>query len=111
MCIRDSIKKQGRFGEFIACSGYPECRYTASEMVRIGVNCPVCGKDIVEKKSRKGRIFYGCSGYPDCSQVYWNKPVDRKCPKCGALMTEKKGKNTSYECSNSECKYRENHIQ
>ena len=69
--------------------------------------CPKCGKDIVARKSKKGRVFYGCSGYPECTQSYWNKPIDRKCPKCGELLVEKKSKDAKYACSNSECDYKE----
>ena len=106
-CGKPLVIKQGRFGDFIACSGYPECKTTMPIMTSIGVKCPRCGKDLVQRKSRKGKIFYGCSGYPDCDNVYWNKPVDRKCPECGSLMTEKKSKNYSYICSNPECGYKE----
>ena len=88
-----------------------KCELCGKYMVKkhgIGVDCPKCGKPIVEKRSRRGRIFYGCSGYPECDNSYWNKPVNKKCPKCGALLTEKKTK--SFEglvCSNSECGYKE----
>ncbi|MDD7016054.1 MAG: topoisomerase DNA-binding C4 zinc finger domain-containing protein, partial [Firmicutes bacterium] len=87
--------------------GYPECKNTKPIVQSIGVKCPSCGKDIIMKKSKRGRVFYGCSGYPECQQSYWNKPVDRKCPKCGSLITEKAGKGKKYECSNSECDYKE----
>lgn len=108
LCGRYMVKKHGRYGEFLACSGYPECKNTKPVVKEIGVDCPKCGKPIVEKRSRRGRIFYGCSGYPECDNSYWNKPVNKKCPKCGALLTEKKTK--SFEglvCSNSECGYKE----
>src|SRR5262249_3357734 len=72
---------------FIACPGFPQCRNTKPLLVQIGVDCPRCGKPIVEKRSRKGgRIFYGCSGYPECDFSTWNRPVPRRCPKCGGLM-------------------------
>ena len=99
--------KTGRFGEFIACSGYPECRNTKPIVKTIDVKCPKCGKDIVARKSKKGKLFYGCSGYPDCDQSYWYKPVDKKCPKCGALLIEKKTKAGNLACSNAECDYKE----
>lgn len=108
LCGKYMVKKHGRYGEFLACSGYPECKNTKPVVKEIGVDCPKCGKPIVEKRSRRGRIFYGCSGYPECDNSYWNKPVNKKCPKCGALLTEKKTK--SFEglvCSNSECGYKE----
>lgn len=106
-CGKPMVIKHGRFGDFVACTGYPECKNTKPIVKTIDVKCPKCGKDIVVRKSRKGRIFYGCSGYPDCDQVFWNKPVNKKCPKCGSLLVEKKGKDTKYACSNSECDYRE----
>ena len=92
LCGKYMVKKHGRYGEFLACSGYPECKNTKPVVKEIGVDCPKCGKPIVEKRSRRGRIFYGCSGYPECDNSYWNKPVNKKCPKCGALLTEKKDK-------------------
>jgi DNA topoisomerase-1 len=102
------VIKQGRFGRFIACSGYPECKNTKPIIVKgEGVVCPLCGKDILVRRSRKGKTFFGCSGYPECNQVYWYKPVNKKCPKCGALLTERKTKSTKYACSNQSCDYRE----
>ena len=105
LCGRPMVKKQGRFGEFIACSGYPECKNTKAIVKELDVKCPLCGKNIVQRKSKKGKIFYGCSGYPDCNNVYWYKPVDEKCPECGSLLVEKKGKGTTLSCSNPECKF------
>ena len=99
--------KHGRFGEFAACTGYPDCKNTKPIVKTIDVKCPSCGKDIISKRSRTGRIFYGCSGYPDCQQSFWNRPVDKKCPKCGSLLVEKKSKNANYACSNQECDYKE----
>jgi len=101
------VVKQGRFGEFIACSGYPECKNTKSKVHKINVKCPSCGNDIVAKKSKTGKLFYGCSGYPDCRQVFWNKPIDRECPECGSLLTEKRTKTTKLVCSNPDCGYKE----
>lgn len=106
-CGKPMVIKHGRFGRFMACSGYPDCKNTKPIMKTIGVPCPKCGKDLVERRSRKGRVFYGCSGYPDCDQVYWNKPINRACPKCGALLVEKKTKTSQVECSNRECDYKE----
>ncbi|NLD19748.1 MAG: type I DNA topoisomerase [Clostridiales bacterium] len=106
-CGKPMAIKHGKFGAFAACTGYPECKNTKPIVQTIDVQCPKCGKDIVAKKSKKGRVFYGCSGYPDCTQSYWNKPVNKKCPKCGALLVEKKTKESDYACSNAECDYKE----
>ena len=107
ICGKPMLKKNGRFGTFAACSGYPECKNTKPIVQKIGVSCPKCGKDIIQKKGKSGKIFYGCSGYPDCDQVFWNKPTDKKCPKCSSLMVEKKNKKTNFACSNPECGYKE----
>lgn len=108
ICGKYMVKKRGRFGEFLACSGYPECKNTKPIVNPIGVKCPKCGKELLERKSRRGKIFYGCSGYPECDNSYWNKPVNKECPKCGALLTEKKTKKFGgLVCSNSECDYKE----
>lgn len=89
-CGRPLVKKQGRFGEFIGCSGFPECHYIKPVQKEIGVPCPKCGTEhggqVVQRKSKKGRTFYGCSRYPDCDYVSWNKPAAEKCPACGGLM-------------------------
>lgn len=107
-CGKPLLKKHGRFGEFIACSGYPECKITMPVFKKLGVECPKCGKDLVERRSRKGKIFYGCSGYPDCDQVFWDRPVNKKCPDCGSLMTEKKTKSSHViKCTDTECGYSE----
>ncbi|MBR0075726.1 MAG: type I DNA topoisomerase [Synergistaceae bacterium] len=84
-CGHDLVKKRGRFGEFIACSNYPECKYTRPILESIGVTCPKCGKgEIIKRKSKKaGKTFYGCSRYPDCDYLAWNRPAGEKCPECG----------------------------
>jgi DNA topoisomerase-1 len=107
LCGKPMVIKQGRYGEFLACSGYPECKNTKAKVVKVDVKCPRCGKDIVTRKSKTGKLFYGCSGYPECNQLFWNKPVDRKCPKCGSLLTEKKTKSSKFVCSNADCGYKE----
>ena len=107
ICGKPMVLKMGRFGEFIACSGYPECKNTKPIVKKIDVACPKCGKDIVARKSKRGRLFYGCSGYPECDQSFWNRPVDKKCPKCGNLLVEKKNKVGNLACSNAECDYKE----
>ena len=108
LCGKPMAIKEGRFGKFLACSAYPECKNTKPIIKKIGVNCPKCGKEIVQRKGKsRGKIFYGCSGYPDCNQVYWDKPIQKECPECGSLLVEKKGKETAIVCSNKECKYKE----
>ena len=107
LCGKKMVKKRGRFGEFLACSGYPECTNTKPIIVKTGVKCPDCGGDILEKKSKRGKIFYGCSNFPKCHKAFWNKPIDKKCPKCGSLLLVKPSKKGDYACSNSECDYKE----
>ena len=107
LCGKPMAYRHGRFGEFLACTGYPDCKNTKMIVNSIGVTCPTCGKDIIQRKSKKGRLFYGCSGYPACNQLYWNKPTEKECPKCGARLVEKKTKQSEYACSNSECDYKE----
>ena len=107
-CGRPMALKNGRFGEFLACTGYPECKNTKAIVKKIDVKCPKCGiGDIVARKSRRGKLFYGCSEYPECDQVFWYKPTNKKCPLCGSLLLQHKLKNSTLSCSNSECKYKE----
>jgi len=102
-CGKPMKVKRGRFGTFLGCSGYPECKNIKSIARSTGVKCPQCKKnDIVEKKSKHGRIFYACSGYPDCKFALWSKPTGELCPKCSSLMVY--AKNNSVACSNKECK-------
>lgn len=105
-CGKDMIKRLGRYGFFIACSGFPECKTTKS--ISLGV-CPKCAGDITLKRSKRGREFYGCSKYPECDFVSWDKPVETPCPKCGGLMVEKIGKDkkTTHACLKEECGYTE----
>ena len=107
LCGTPMAIKTGRFGEFLACTGYPECKNTKAIVKSINVKCPDCGGDIVAKRGRSGKIFYGCSNYPDCKRAFWYKPTNRKCPQCGQLLLEKHTKNTKYVCSNDKCGYRE----
>ena len=82
------VIRESRFGPFIACSGFPKCRYTRPIVVSTGVECPKCGQGmLIEKKSKKGRVFYSCSRYPECDFSTWDKPVPLPCPNCGGLMT------------------------
>lgn len=107
ICGRPMVIKASKYGDFIACSGYPECRNTRSIVKSTGVKCPKCGKDIVEKTSRRGRVFYGCSGYPKCTESYWYKPVNKACPRCGSLLVEKSTRHGKLSCSNKDCGYTE----
>ncbi len=107
VCGKPMVKKMGRFGEFVACSGYPECKNTKTIVQSTGVKCPNCGGDLIVRRSKRGRIFYGCSGYPKCKTVFWNKPVNKKCSKCGSVLLEKKSKNYNFVCSNENCGYNE----
>ena len=104
-CGRPMLIRSGRFGDFMACSGFPECKNTKPIVKGTGVKCPDCGGEIIQKRSKRGKIFYGCSNYPKCSRSYWYKPVNRKCPKCGELLLEKHNKNTKFACSNDNCNY------
>ena len=101
-CGRHMVIKYGPHGKFLACPGFPECRNTKPYFEKIGVACPKCGKDIVIKKTRKGRKYYGCMGNPECDFMVWQKPSDKKCPKCGSLMLEKGKK---LVCWNEDCGY------
>jgi DNA topoisomerase-1 len=87
-CGKPLVVKTGRFGKFIACSGYPECKYTQSFQIKVGANCPKCGKEIVQRVSKKKRTFYGCSGYPDCDFITNFRPLPQPCPQCGKLLTQ-----------------------
>ncbi len=100
VCGRQMVIKYGPHGRFLACPGFPECRNTKPYFEKIGVLCPKCGKDIVLKKTQKGRRYYGCIGYPDCDFMVWQKPSGQKCPQCGSIMLEKGNK---LVCSNEEC--------
>ncbi|MDR1733158.1 MAG: type I DNA topoisomerase [Synergistaceae bacterium] len=89
-CGSPLVRKRGRFGEFIACSGYPNCRYTRAILDVVGVKCPKCGEgDIVKRRSKKGKTFFGCSRYPNCDYISWNRPTGEKCPECGAGLSQR----------------------
>ncbi len=96
-CGRPMVVKFGRFGKFIACSGFPECRNTQPYLEKIGVHCPQCGGELVEKRSKRGRVFYGCSNYPACNFASWQRPLPQPCPNCGGLLTQQ-GRNRA-KCS------------
>ena len=109
-CRSKMLIKNGRFGKFLACSGFPKCKHTKPFLDKIGVSCPEegCSGEIIRKKTKKGRIFYGCSNYPKCSFVNWNKPVNKRCPKCNSLLTLNNKKGIVYfKCSSSDCDYKD----
>ena len=107
-CGRHMVIKYGPHGRFLACPGFPECKNTKPYFEKIGVACPKCGKEIVLKKTKKGRKYYGCEDNPDCDFMSWQKPSKEKCPKCGGIMVEKGNK---LLCINEACGYIENKFQ
>jgi len=111
LCGSPMVYKMGRYGKFMACSNFPDCRNTKPIVKKIGVTCPKCGKgEIIERKTKKNRIFYGCDRYPECDFVSWDKPVGRKCPKCGDMLVEKKlKKGTQIQCVH--CDYKEQSVK
>ncbi|MBF7083549.1 type I DNA topoisomerase [Desulfallas sp. Bu1-1] len=103
-CGRNMVVKMGRYGKFLACPGFPECRNTKPLLEPTGVTCPSCTGELVLRRSKKGRKFYGCSNYPECEFVVWDQPTNRKCPNCGSMMVLKESKGEKiYRCSNKEC--------
>lgn len=110
-CGRKMLIKNGRFGKFLACSGFPVCKNTKPFLDKIGVSCPEegCSGEIIRKKTKKGRTFYGCSNYPKCSFVTWNKPINKKCPQCKHILVVSINKRSGfyYKCSNSNCDYKD----
>ena len=111
LCGRMMVVKQGRFGKFLACPGFPECRNTKPLLKDTGVTCPKCGGRIVERRTRRGRTFYGCENYPDCDYNTWDQPLQEKCEKCGSFLLKhhyKNGRGLTY-CSNDDCESRVNH--
>ena len=104
-CGNPLVIRNGRYGEFVACSNYPSCKFIKKEEVQEIVVCK-CSKcdngNIVEKKSRRGKLFYGCNNYPKCKTAYWDKPVDRMCPECREMLLEKNNKSHCSSCSYEE---------
>ncbi|MBQ7603492.1 MAG: type I DNA topoisomerase [Clostridia bacterium] len=103
-CGSRLVMRQGRYGDFIACSNYPTCKYTKEILHPIGVPCPSCGGEVVTRINKKGGTYYGCSNYPDCKFISWDRPTTEKCPKCGAFLSE--GRNGALICSDKKCGYR-----
>jgi len=99
-CGHELVIRWGRFGKFISCSNFPECRYTEAFLEKIGVVCPKCGGDVVQRKTRKGRTFFGCSNYPTCDFTSWKRPITTPCPKCGGLLVV--ANKREYQCSSCE---------
>lgn len=100
-CGRKMVYKQGRFGKFLACPGFPECRNTKPITKPVGVDCPLCSRPLVERRGKKRKVFFGCSGYPECDYVLWDKPTGQHCPVCSFPMVEKRSKGgTTLVCSN-----------
>ena len=106
-CGNPMVFKMGRYGKFMACSSFPDCRNTKAIVKEIGVKCPKCQEgNLIERKSKKRRIFYGCDQYPGCDFLSWDKPIARSCPKCSALLVEKKlKKGIQVQCV--ECDFKE----
>ena len=105
LCGRRMVIKYGPHGKFLACPGFPECRNTKPYFEKTGIACPKCGKEVVIKKTKKGRKFYGCEGNPECDFISWQKPSKEKCPECGSYMVEKGNK---LACSNEQCGFVKN---
>ena len=107
-CGSMMVYKMGKYGRFLACPNFPECRNTMPILNYIDASCPVCGKRLLEKTSRKNRKFYGCEGYPECDFVSWDKPANEKCPKCGQYMIEKRNNKgeTLHLCTNENCRFK-----
>ncbi|MCY0875323.1 MAG: type I DNA topoisomerase [Firmicutes bacterium] len=107
-CGRQMVYKHGRFGKFMACPGFPECRNAKPIVKEVGVACPRCAKPLVERRGKRRKVFYGCSGYPECDYVLWDEPTGALCPDCGEPLVKKRagksGKET-IQCSNSECSH------
>ncbi len=104
-CGRKMVIKIGRFGKFLACPGFPECKNTKKIVVETPGECPLCGKKILEKKSKKGKKYYGCEDNPNCGFMCWDEPIDEKCPKCQKTLLKKRGKLGKIYCSNENCDY------
>lgn len=99
------VVKVGRFGKFLACPNYPECKNTKPYVVETSGICPKCGGTVISKRSKKGHTFFGCSNYPECNFMTWDTPTDEKCPKCGKTLFRARG--NVYKCLDENCGYEE----
>lgn len=106
-CGRNMVYKMGRFGKFLACPGFPECRNAKPIVTETGENCPKCGAKILEKKSKRGKVYYGCEKNPKCDFMSWDAPALKKCPDCGGILFKKTGKGKKIYCINEACGYEE----
>lgn len=106
-CGKNLVIKDGRFGKFLACPGFPDCKFTKPIIKKIGVVCPQCKEgELIERRSKKGRLFFGCSSYPACGFVSWNRPLKEACPQCGAFLVENRGKKKAEKtCSEKDCSF------
>jgi len=98
------VIKFGRYGKFMACPGFPECRNAKPFLEPAGTDCPLCGKRVMIRKTKKGRTYYGCEGSPGCEFISWNKPTGEKCPRCGGFLVEKGARNPKVVCATPGCK-------
>ena len=111
-CGRNMVYKVSKFGKFLACPGYPECKNTMAIRVTTGAKCPKCGGEILEKQSKRGRTYYGCEKWPKCDFMVWDKPLaDEKCPECGGLLMHKTGRGAKVYCYNENCKYERKNLK
>ncbi|MBQ2723437.1 MAG: type I DNA topoisomerase [Clostridia bacterium] len=104
-CGSPMYERAGKYGKYLACSNYPTCKNTRSLVETVAV-CPICGKDVAKRVSKKGKVFYGCVGYPDCSFISWDIPLKENCPQCGSYLVNKEGKGKVVACSNKDCNYK-----
>lgn len=110
-CGRQMVVKVGRYGKFIACPGYPECKNVLKFVEKTGVNCPKCNGEVIVKHTKSKRVFYGCSNYPDCDFVSWNEPVNERCPQCGGILFKKKGKKPKLYCAAEGCGFEKEFVE
>ena len=112
-CGKPMVYRMGRYGRFLACSGFPECRNTKAIVNATNVKCLACGGNIVQRKSRTGRVFYGCDNYPACCSISWDPPIEEKCPLCGTQLTERqpRGGEKVKICPNKDCPGKEHEVK